>query len=168
MHDDALVLISESSGQTERLGRLLASLLPAGTVIGLDGDLGAGKTALTRGIAAGLGCLGPVASPTFTLVMEHAARPDGMALYHFDVYRLGNAQEFLDFGLDEYFSSGGVCVLEWSGLVAEALPPDTLQITLRLPDPDCPDRRRIELTWPGRPDRLAELERMWHDADPGH
>lgn len=160
-----LALVSRSVTQTRRLGCLLAGLLTANSVVSLDGDLGAGKTALTQGLADGLGCLGPVASPTFTLVMEHEAGEGGLALYHFDVYRLGSAQDFLDFGLDEYFDRGGVCVLEWGRLVTAALPADTLMIELRQIGLDKPDQRQITLTWPARPDVLANLERMWLDVD---
>ncbi len=164
---DQLTLYSDSPEQTEHLGYLLAGLLPGGTVIGLDGDLGAGKTALARGLAAGLGCLGPVASPTFTLVMEHPARPGGLAFYHFDVYRLESADDFLDLGLDEYFDRGGICMLEWAGRIAPALPPRTLQITLVQADSQHPDLRQITICWPGQSAWLHNLERIWSDADIG-
>ena len=174
-----MMLCSHSSDQTEQLGYLLASLLPAGTVIRLDGDLGAGKTALTRGLAAGLGRGGMVASPTFTLVMEHPARPGGLALYHFDFYRLEQAEDFLDLGLDEYFDRGGICVLEWASRVADALPADALQIILRQIDGQQPDLRQIEISWPEQPQIIASLACLWaagleentgrksFDADPG-
>lgn len=158
---DKLVIISHSAGQTEHLGARLAEMLEAGDVVSLDGDLGAGKTALTRGIARGLNCKVPVSSPTFTLLIEHPAVLPGLALYHFDVYRLAGEDDFYNAGLDEYFDMGGVCVVEWGTLIAEALPRRTLQIRLWQTGPDTdPDQRRIELTWPAQPDRLNRLSQL--------
>lgn len=152
-----LVLSSRSPEETDEFGRLLAAHLKADDIISLDGDLGAGKTALTRGIADGLNCQVPVSSPTFTLLIEHPASPPGLALYHFDVYRLAGSDDFCDAGLDEYFEMGGVCIIEWGTLIADILPLRTLQIRLWQTDPDLPDQRRIELNWPGQPERLAAL-----------
>ena len=152
-----LVLLSRSPDETDGFGRLLSTHLQADDVISLDGDLGAGKTALTRGIAHGLNCQVPVSSPTFTLLIEHPANPPGLALYHFDVYRLADSDDFCDAGLDEYFEMGGVCIIEWGTLIADILPLRTLQVRLWQTDPDLPDQRRIELCWPGQPERLAAL-----------
>ncbi len=157
---DRLVLGSGSPEATAALGALLAGLLRANDVLSLDGGLGAGKTALTRGIAAGLRCQGQVSSPTFILLIEHPPGAGGLALYHFDVYRLTGADEFCEAGLDEYLETGGVCVVEWGGLLAGLLPPRTLSIRLYPTDPELPDRRRIELDWPGDPGRLTELVRL--------
>jgi tRNA threonylcarbamoyladenosine biosynthesis protein TsaE len=162
-----LVLISRSPEATENIGRLLVNVFIPGDVVSLDGDLGAGKTALTRGIAAGMDCQGPVASPTFTLLMEHAAGPGGLALYHFDVYRLRDSADFCDIGLDEYFDRAGVCVVEWGSLIADALPLQTLQIELHQVDPEQPDLRRIEISWPGQPERLAALAMLMTPFEEG-
>jgi len=112
---------------------------------------------LTRGLAAGLNCQGPVASPTFILLMEHPAGAGGLALYHFDAYRLAGSADFCLAGLDEYFTTGGVCAVEWGSLIADLLPERTLRICLRQTSPDQPERRLIELFWPGCPERLAQL-----------
>lgn len=126
-----LTFESHSAEATERIGEELALFLSPGDVITLDGDLGAGKTAFTRGLARGLGLSSPIASPTFTIVSEHPAeREDRLSLYHFDVYRLSDADDFLDSGLDEYLYRDGVSVLEWGEIVADALPEDVIRITL--------------------------------------
>ena len=109
---------TESPEQTERLGKQLAAHLRAGDVVACRGDLAAGKTALTRGIAEGLGVSGPVTSPTYTIVNEYH---DGrLPLFHFDMYRLGSADELFDIGWEDYLTRGGVCVVEWAERVEEA------------------------------------------------
>ena len=170
-----LYLLSHDADTTIGLGQLLAAHLLPNDLISLDGDLGAGKTALTRGIAFGLNCQVPVSSPTFTLLMEHPAALGGLALYHFDVYRLDGEEEFCDAGLDEYFDQGGVCVIEWGSRIAELLPARTMNIRLCCGDPQQPDLRQICLDWATRPERLASLaldlqrhaKRRTSDADPG-
>ena len=118
-----------SPEQTERFGRELAKSLCAGDVIALTGDLGAGKTCLTRGIADGLGSTAHVSSPTFTIVNEY----DGgrLMLFHFDTYRLSGPDDFLMSGLDEYFFRGGVCVIEWSDIIEELLLEGTIKMTIK-------------------------------------
>lgn len=110
-------------------GRRLGAALFPGAVGALVGPLGAGKTFLVRALAAGLGLVDErlVCSPTFTLVHEYPAR---LMIYHFDVYRLRSAAEFLDLGVDEYFDAGGVCLIEWADRVAELLPADHLRIEI--------------------------------------
>ncbi len=152
-----LVLESHAPDQTEAFGRLLAEHFLPGDIVSLDGTLGAGKTLMTRGIARGLGCKILVSSPTFILLIEHPAADDGLALYHFDVYRLSGSDAFLAAGLDEYFDMDGVCVIEWGNLIDDILPDRTLSIQLETGQPDQPDRRRLALSWPGCPDRLAQL-----------
>ncbi len=120
--DGSINFISESPEATERVGKHLGSILLPGDIVLLDGDLGAGKTVLTRGIASGLGLATNVVSPTYTLVFEHAAEGRGTDLFHFDVYRLSGAEEFVQSGLDEYFDRGGVCVIEWGEKILDALP----------------------------------------------
>jgi len=152
-----LTLLSRNTAETEAFGQLLAGYLQKDDVLTLDGDLGAGKTALTRGIAAGLKCQVPVSSPTFTLLIEHPATPSGLALYHFDVYRLNGSDDFRGIGLDEYFNQGGVCVIEWGHLIADILPARTIEIRLLQVHPEQPDLRRIELSWPENQGRLKDL-----------
>lgn len=121
-------ITSTSVEQTEALGAKIGALLKAGDVIALDGDLGAGKTAITRGIAIGMGLTDAfVCSPTFTIVNEY---PGNLNMYHFDTYRLGGPDDFLDSGLDEYFYNEGVCVIEWSKVIDELLPENTIRIEI--------------------------------------
>jgi tRNA threonylcarbamoyladenosine biosynthesis protein TsaE len=111
--------LSRSANETEAIGEALAQRLRPGDVVAFRGDLGAGKTAFTRGIAHGLGIEGPVTSPTYTIVNEY---PDGrLPLFHFDLYRLHSSDELFDLGWDEYLCRGGVCAVEWSENVRDAL-----------------------------------------------
>ena len=111
--------ISNSPAETERLGAALAEKLGPGTVIAYRGDLGAGKTAFTRGLARGLGYAEPVTSPTYTIVNEYLG--GRLPLFHFDMYRLRSAEDLWDIGWEDYLDRGGVCAVEWSENVAEAL-----------------------------------------------
>ena len=109
---------THSPEETEAVGRRLAALLHPGDVIAYYGDLGAGKTAFTRGLAAGLGVTEQVTSPTYTIVNEYLS--GRMPLFHFDMYRLGSADELFDIGWEDYLARGGVCAVEWSENVDEA------------------------------------------------
>ena len=115
--------LSHSEQETEQLGEQVARRLPRGTVIAYTGELGMGKTAFTRGLARGLGCRGRVTSPTFTIVNEYEG---SIPLFHFDMYRLEDADALFDIGWEDYLSRRGVCAVEWSERVCDALPPDTL------------------------------------------
>ncbi len=110
---------SHSPEETEALGAALARVLEPGQVVAFRGDLGAGKTAFTRGIARGLGIKEPVTSPTYTIVNEYLG--GRMPLFHFDMYRLHSADDLFDIGWDDYLERGGVCVVEWSENVTEAM-----------------------------------------------
>ena len=112
-------IISNSVEETEHLGADLAAKLPAGSVVAFTGDLGAGKTAFVRGMARGLGVAERVTSPTFTIVNEYEG--GGLSLFHFDLYRLESADELFDIGWEDYLGRGGVCAVEWSEKVADAL-----------------------------------------------
>ena len=113
---------------TRQMGSRLGAALEAGSVVALSGNLGAGKTHFTQGIAEGLGVERRlVNSPTFALVQEYAGR---LPVFHFDTYRLRTVDEFLDLGFDEYLSLRGVCIIEWAERVAEVLPADTLTIRI--------------------------------------
>jgi tRNA threonylcarbamoyladenosine biosynthesis protein TsaE len=119
---------AQSEADTERLGRALAAVLPAGAVVALIGTLGAGKTRLVQAIAAASG-VDPaiVVSPTFVLVHEYAGnRP----IYHFDAYRLKDDDEFLALGPEEYFDSDGVTLVEWADRVERCLPPDYVEVRI--------------------------------------
>ena len=114
-----MIYYTKSAGETEALGEKLAQLLKPGTVIAFRGDLGAGKTAFTRGLARGLGCADLVTSPTYTIVNEYLGGT--MPLFHFDMYRLGSEDELFDIGWEDYLDRGGVCAVEWSENVADAM-----------------------------------------------
>lgn len=111
--------LTETPEQTECVGRALAAQLRPGDVIACFGGLGAGKTALTRGIASGLGVTDAVTSPTYTIVNEYLS--GRMPLFHFDMYRMASSDELFDIGWEDYLRRGGVCVVEWSENVADAL-----------------------------------------------
>ena len=114
-----MIYITNSPGETERIGAALGAVLPAGTVLAYRGDLGAGKTAITRGLARGLGYGEPVTSPTYTIVNEYLG--GRLPLFHFDMYRLRSAEDLWDIGWDDYLDRGGVCAVEWSENVEEAM-----------------------------------------------
>ena len=115
---------------TLALGAAFASCMQPGLVIYLDGDLGAGKTTLVRGLLRALGDDGPVKSPTYTLVEIHVV--SGLNLYHFDFYRFNQPEEYLDAGLDEYFTGDGVCLVEWPEHAEPYLPAADLHIRLQV------------------------------------
>ncbi len=119
--------LSHSVSETEALGEALAKHLSAGDVIAYLGDLGAGKTAFTRGLARGLGCTGRVTSPTFTIVNEYEG---AIPLFHFDMYRLSDADELFDIGWDDYLNRGGICAVEWSERITEELPRGSVTVTI--------------------------------------
>ena len=120
--------ITNSPSETEAVGAALGRILTPGTVIAYRGDLGAGKTAFTRGLARGLGATESVTSPTYTIVNEYTT--GRMPLFHFDMYRLRSSEDLFDIGWDDYLERGGVCAVEWSENVASALPEDTVYVTI--------------------------------------
>ena len=122
-----LEFVTHSPEETEALGAALARRLEAGTVIAYRGDLGAGKTAFTRGLAKGLGCGDMVTSPTYTIVNEYIS--GRLPLFHFDMYRLRSADDLFDIGWDDYLERGGVCAVAWSENVEEAME-DAIYITI--------------------------------------
>ncbi len=135
-------ITTHSADETQALGQKLASRLAPGDVIAYFGDLGAGKTAFTRGLAQGLGITGPVTSPTYTIVNEYLS--GRIPLFHFDMYRLSSSDELFDIGWEDYLSRGGVCAVEWSENVADALQ-DVIRVTIEK-DADEPDTRHITIT----------------------
>lgn len=123
--------ISKKPEDTMAFSERLGSLLQPGDVLALEGDLGAGKTTFTKGLAKGLNITRNVNSPTFTIIKEYLGR---LPLYHMDVYRVEDS--FEDLGFDEYFEGNGVTVVEWAHLVKEQLPEELLTIYLYLDDND--------------------------------
>ena len=111
--------ITHSPQETEAIGEALAKQLQPGTILAYTGDLGAGKTAFTRGLARGLGAAEPVTSPTYTIVNEYLSGK--MPLFHFDMYRLTCADDLWDIGWEDYLERGGICAVEWSENVTDAM-----------------------------------------------
>ena len=140
--------ITNSPAQTEAVGAALAACLKPGTVIAYRGDLGAGKTAFTRGLARGLGVTERVTSPTYTIVNEYLG--GRMPLFHFDMYRLGSEDELFDIGWEDYLERGGVCAVEWSENVWGAMEDAVIVTISRLSE----DTRKIEIEGG---DRIADL-----------
>ncbi len=137
-------MITHSPAETRALGEKLAHLLLPGDVLLLWGDLGAGKSELTRGIAKGLGIDGPISSPSFTIMNVY----DGgrIPLYHFDWYRLQSSEELYEMGMDEYLGGDGVAVIEWPGQCPDAIPETCLSITI---EPQEDETRRVLFDYRG-------------------
>ena len=124
-----MILKMKNEEDTVIYGKKLAEELSPGDIVCLVGDLGTGKTALTKAIAAGLGITEPIVSPTFNIVKEyHTGR---LPLYHFDVYRITDPDEMYELGYEEYFYGDGVCVIEWADLIEELLPEHTIRIEIQ-------------------------------------
>ena len=134
-------ITTHSADETQALGMKLAKRLQPGDVIAYFGDLGAGKTALTRGIAQGLGITDIVTSPTYTIVNEYLT--GRLPLFHFDMYRLGSSDELFDIGWEDYLARGGVCAVEWSENVEDALQ-GAIRVTIEK-DPFEAGTRRITI-----------------------
>lgn len=128
--DCSLDLDTHSPAQTHAVGRALGSLLQAGDVICLQGDLGSGKTCLTQGIGAGMRVGGAINSPTFVFICEHPPLKSGPYLYHVDLYRISDVSEVFSLGLDDYMYGDGVTVIEWAERASEILPTQRLWVTL--------------------------------------
>ena len=139
---------SNSVAETEELGAQLAARLRPGDVVAYTGDLGAGKTAFTRGIARGLGIPERVTSPTFTIVNEYEG--GRLPLFHFDLYRLGDPEELFDIGWEDYLARGGVCAVEWSELVAGAREDEPIRVAIRRGAHDGQRGLSVRIA-PGRP-----------------
>ena len=140
-----MTYLSQSEKDTEELGARLARSLPSGSqVIAMYGELGAGKTAFIRGLGQALGITELINSPTFTIVNEFQGQRE---LYHFDMYRLGSADELFDIGWEDYLARGGVCAVEWSENVAEAFDGSEIVVTIRKTGEDSReiDIRGVEL-----------------------
>ena len=123
--------ITNSPEDTEALGERLGKILTPGTILAYRGDLGAGKTAFTRGLARGLGCTQQVTSPTYTIVNEYLG--GRLPLFHFDMYRLRSSDDLFDIGWDDYLDRKGICAVEWSENVADAME-DPVTVTIEKMD----------------------------------
>ena len=130
-----MIYHTKSAVETEALGERLAGKLQGGEEIAFTGDLGAGKTAFTRGLARGLGITDRVTSPTFTIVNEYEG--GRLPLFHFDMYRLSCSDELYDIGWEDYLARGGVCAVEWSEIVEDALEADAIRVDIKNDGGDC-------------------------------
>ena len=143
--------------ETFALGENIGKRARAGEIYTLTGDLGAGKTVLAKGVAAGLGIDEHVSSPTFTILQEY--RGGRLPLYHFDVYRIEDPEEMFEVGLADYLHGEGVCLIEWAEQIAELLPAETIDIVLTRDPSRGDDYRRIEIRSMEAGRAAAERER---------
>ncbi len=146
---------TKSEEETMNIGRKMGLSLKPGDVIAMTGDLGAGKTHFTMGVAESLGITEYVSSPTFTIVNEYTNGK--MPLYHMDAYRLGDPDELLEIGFEEYVSAGGVVIIEWADIVEEVLSKDTIWIKIQRMDMVDLDTRNITIEVPEGDDRFADI-----------
>ena len=122
------VVYIKNEQETRSFGKKLAAELAPGIVIALTGDLGTGKTALTKSIAEGLRITEVITSPTFNIVKEYYS--GRIPMYHFDVYRIGDIDEMYELGYEEYFYGNGVCIVEWADLIEDIIPEDAIRIDI--------------------------------------
>jgi tRNA threonylcarbamoyladenosine biosynthesis protein TsaE len=157
----SLRVLSHSVSDTHRLATVISQLVQPGDLVVLAGELGAGKTAFTKGLAAAIGIVDAVTSPTFVLVQEYEGP---LPLAHVDVYRIEHPAELPDLGLDDLLDGGRLVVVEWGDTIAAALPTDRLEVHLHFGRTD--DERAVELVvqgprWRARKDRLRTLLADW-------
>ncbi|MCD7833593.1 MAG: tRNA (adenosine(37)-N6)-threonylcarbamoyltransferase complex ATPase subunit type 1 TsaE [Lachnospiraceae bacterium] len=141
-----MTIETNSEQETFLVGRRLGERAHPGQIFALDGDLGVGKTILTKGLAAGLGITEPVSSPTFTIVQIY--EEGRLPLYHFDVYRIGDIEEMEEIGYEDCFYGEGVCLIEWANRIGELLPPQTVYISIEKDLEQGFDYRRITVQEP--------------------
>ena len=138
-----MIIESNNEKETYNLGYRFGKHAKAGQVFTLTGDLGVGKTVFTKGLAAGLGIIEPVRIPTFTIVQVY--EEGRLPFYHFDVYRIGDAEEMDEIGFEDYIYSGGVSLIEWADLIEELLPKHYTEVKIEKDLQKGFDYRRIEL-----------------------
>jgi len=140
---------TQNEEETEQVGEKLGSMLKPGSVVALFGDMGAGKTVFVRGLARAAGYSGRVTSPTYSLVNEYEG---SIPVFHFDMYRLRGEEELYEIGWEEYLERGGICAVEWSERIVDALPPNAIYVSLRAL---------------GENQRLIRIEEKSDNAHPG-
>ena len=131
------IFTSQSEDETFSYGKELSSEFVPGDVIALVGNLGSGKTVLTKGIASGIGVNEIVNSPTFKLIGEYKSNPP---LFHFDFYRIKSPKEIIDFGIEHYYSANGICIIEWADLFPNLIPKNSKWFFFEI---DSNDNRKI-------------------------
>lgn len=139
-----MVIETRSPEETFALGKKIGEMARPGEIYTLTGDLGVGKTVFTQGVAAGLGIIEPVSSPTFTIIQEYDS--GRLPFYHFDVYRIGDIEEMDEIGYDDYFFGQGICLIEWANLIEEILPENRREIVIEKDLEKGFDYRRITIT----------------------
>ncbi len=144
-----------SEKETKELGRKLGKSLKPGDVLALTGDLGAGKTHFAMGVAESLHITDYITSPTFTIVNEY--RDGAMPLFHFDAYRLGDPEELMEIGFEEYAAAGGLIIIEWADIVESILPEETIWIKIERQDMVDINRRNITFELPEGDERFADF-----------
>jgi tRNA threonylcarbamoyladenosine biosynthesis protein TsaE len=152
-------LRTNSPEETAAAAKELGELLEAGDIICLNGDLGAGKTAFTKGIAEALDIEGYITSPTFTIVNEYEGI---LPLYHFDVYRIADPDEMYDIGFEEYINGEGISVIEWSDLIRDAIPKEQIRVDIYKDLDIGNDARVIKIQFVG--ERYMERKRLYEDT----
>ena len=123
-----MIIETKTPQETFEVGKKIGENARPGQIYTLTGDLGAGKTVFTQGVAAGLGITEPISSPTFTIIQEYES--GRLPLYHFDVYRIGDIEEMEEIGYDDYFFGQGICLIEWADLIEEILPENLIKIRI--------------------------------------
>ena len=154
-------LVSHSPDETREIGRLLGTAAEGGDVFLLEGPLGAGKTCLTQGIAWGMGVEGYARSPTFVMVTRYRGR---LTLHHIDLFRVRDADEAWDLGLEEYLSGDDVCVVEWADRAAEVFPPEAMWLSLQYGATETERVITVHDTGDGRVRRLNGVRRARRDT----
>ena len=140
-----MIVETYSEKETFAFGKKMGEEAVPGQIIAINGDLGVGKTVLTKGLAEGLGITEPVCSPTFTIVQIY---DEGrLPLYHFDVYRIADPEEMAEIGYEDYFFGQGVCLVEWAELIYDLMPENTIWIRIKKDLQKGFDYRRIEVTY---------------------
>ena len=147
-----MIIETKTPQETFEVGKKIGENAKPGQIYTLTGDLGVGKTVFTQGVAAGLGITEPICSPTFTIIQEYES--GRLPLYHFDVYRLSEAEEIYEVGYEDYLNSGGIILIEWADIIKSELPKEYIEIKLFYHEDET---REVELRYVGNPAKEKEM-----------